>query len=293
MTRVFRLGTRGSMLARTQSGHVAEALESASGHPVELVIIKTRGDEVQDRPLAQVGGKGLFTKEIEEALLAGTVDLAVHSMKDLPSENPPGLIVAGIPLREDPRDVLVGSPLADLSAGDVVGTGSLRRMLQLRALIPGLEIRGLRGNVDTRVRKQRDGEYKSVVLAAAGLSRLGRADDIGERLDVDAMIPAVGQGALAVQCREDDAEVRGWLEKMTDPATADAVAAERGFLIALGGGCSVPAACHATVEGDNLRIRAFLGAEDGRAEREIVVCTRGDGRRVGGEIAVRLLAKLG
>jgi hydroxymethylbilane synthase len=241
----LRLGTRGSQLAKTQSGQVAAALTRATGRPVELVIIRTRGDNVTDRPLQDVGGKGLFTKEIEDALLAHEVDFAVHSLKDMPTENPAGLVIASIPQRVDPRDVLVGSTLAALPQGAVVGTGSVRRSLQLRALRPDLEVRGIRGNVDTRIEKQRRGEYAAVMLALAGLTRLGRAEDATEALDVEQMIPAVGQGALAIQCRSDDREVLGLLEAIHHPETGICVAAERAFLQEVSGGCSAPAACHA------------------------------------------------
>lgn len=243
--RTLRLGTRGSQLATTQSGIVADTVTRATGIPVELVIIKTRGDQVVDRPLAAVGGKGLFTKEIEEALLAGEVDFAVHSMKDMPTENPDGLVIGAIPERVDPRDVLVGARLEELPHGAVIGTGSVRRTLQLLALRPDLDIRGIRGNVDTRIEKQRRGEYAAVMLALAGLTRLGRAADATHALSVDEMIPAVGQGALAVQCRRDDDEVLKILEQIHHPETGLCVGAERAFLIEVQGGCSAPAACHA------------------------------------------------
>lgn len=251
----LRLGTRGSALARTQSGHVAAAVTAATGVAVELVIIKTRGDQVTDRPLQALvepgeggdiaGGKGLFTKEIEEALLRREIDFAVHSLKDLPTADPDGLEIAAIPERADPRDALVGARLADLPPGALVGTGSVRRTLQLRALRPDLEVRGIRGNVDTRVEKQRRGEYAAVLLALAGLSRLGRASDATEVLSVEQMIPAVGQGALAVQCRRDSSEVKRVLDAIHHPPTAICVAAERAFLQQVSGGCSAPAACHA------------------------------------------------
>ncbi|MEQ1503019.1 MAG: hydroxymethylbilane synthase [Myxococcota bacterium] len=244
-TTTLRLGTRGSQLATTQSGMVAAALTAATGVQVELVIIKTRGDQIADRPLQAVGGKGLFTKELEDALLAGEIDLAVHSMKDMPTEMPPGLTIGAVPARVDPRDVLVGARLADLAPGATVGTGSVRRSLQLRTLRPDLEIRGIRGNVDTRIEKQRRGEYAAVMLALAGLTRLGRAADATEALSVDQMVPAVGQGALAVQCREGDARVLPLLDTIHDRETGACVAAERAFLIEVQGGCSAPAACHA------------------------------------------------
>ena len=261
----LRLGTRGSMLARTQSQQVADAITAATGVAVELVIIKTTGDRVQDRPLQQVGGKGLFTKEIEDALLAEEVHFAVHSMKDMPTDNPPELEIAAVPTRVDPRDALIGTSLADLRPGAVVGTGSVRRQLQLRALRPDLELRGVRGNVDTRVNKQRAGEFDAIVLAMAGLVRLGRASDVTEALDVDAMVPAVGQGALAIQCRRDDAVTRGVLDRIHDERSAICVAAERAFLKAISGGCSAPAACHAVWDGAEI-VATGVWAADERSE---------------------------
>lgn len=259
----LRLGTRGSALARTQSGMVADALTRATGAAVDLVIIKTRGDQVADRPLQQVGGKGLFTKEIEDALLAGEVDFAVHSMKDMPTDAPEGLVFGAVPERVDPRDVLVGAHLRDLPQGAVVGTGSVRRVLQLKALRPDLDVRGIRGNVDTRVEKQRRGEYAAVVLALAGLTRLGRAGDVTEVLAVEQMVPAVGQGALAVQCRRADARVLGILQALHHEPTALCVAAERAFLLEVSGGCSAPAACHARFV-DGLVIADAIWAADDR-----------------------------
>ncbi|MCB9680955.1 MAG: hydroxymethylbilane synthase [Alphaproteobacteria bacterium] len=292
MARTWRLGTRGSELARTQSGLVARSLAEATGDPVELVIVRTRGDAITDRPLAQVGGKGLFTKELEEALLVGDVDLAVHSMKDMPTEAPAGLVIAGMPPREDPRDALVGSTLDGLAEGAVVGTGSARRAMQLAALRPDLQIRGIRGNVDTRIRRQVDGDYDAVVLAAAGIARLGRSDEIAERLAVDVMVPAVGQGVLAVQCREQDAALRGVLHDLSDPDVVDAVTLERAFLVALGGGCSVPVACHAVARGEVLSVHAFLGRADGAWVAETGTCRRAEAATVGRDLARRLKARL-
>ena len=262
--RTLRLGTRGSQLATTQSGIVADTLTRATGVAVELVIIKTKGDQVVDRPLAAVGGKGLFTKEIEDALLAGEVDFAVHSMKDMPTENPEGLVFGAIPERVDPRDALVGARLSELPEGAVVGTGSVRRTLQILALRPDLEIRGIRGNVDTRIEKQRRGEYAAVMLALAGLTRLGRAADATYALSVDEMTPAVGQGALAVQCRRDDDDVLKILEHIHHAGTGLCVAAERAFLIEVQGGCSAPAACHARLV-DGLVVADGVWALDDRS----------------------------
>ncbi len=273
MTTTLRLGTRGSLLARTQSQQVADAITAATGVAVELVIIKTTGDRVQDRPLQQVGGKGLFTKEIEEALLDGRVDFAVHSMKDMPTENPPELEIAAVPERVDPRDVLIGARLADLPKGAVVGTGSVRRQLQLRAVRPDLELRGIRGNVDTRIAKQRAGEYDAIVLAAAGITRLGKQDEITDFIDVDTMIPAVGQGALAIQCRRDDAATKALLDTIHHPPTAICVTAERAFLEAVSGGCSAPAACHAVWDGDEVVATGVWAATDADEARRLTLRT--------------------
>ncbi len=196
------IGSRGSQLALWQARHIASCLEKL-GVETRLEIIKTTGDKITDVPLAQVGGKGLFTKEIEEALLAGTIDLAVHSLKDMPTGLPAGLTLAAIPEREDPRDALIGRPLNELRPGSKVGTSSLRRAAQLHALGRGLVIENLRGNVDTRLRKLDEGQYDAIVLAAAGLRRLGWADRIRELIEPSVMCPAVGQGALAIETRDD------------------------------------------------------------------------------------------
>jgi hydroxymethylbilane synthase len=287
----LRLGTRGSLLATTQSGIVADDLRRRTGAEIELVIVKTRGDQVQDRPLAQVGGKGLFTKELEDALLAGEIDFAVHSMKDMPTESPAGLVIASVPEREDPRDALVGARLADLPPGAVVGTGSVRRALQLRAARPDLEVRGIRGNVDTRIEKQRRGEYTAIVLALAGLSRLGRAADATAILSVDEMVPAVGQGALAVQARKDDDRVLQVLEAVHHADTGICVAAERAFLHAISGGCSAPAACHARIVDGAVVVEGVWAASDAAPLRRASL--RGDRLHVhamGTELARRLKA---
>jgi hydroxymethylbilane synthase len=286
----LKLGTRGSKLALTQSGHVAEAVTAATGRPVELVVISTRGDRVTDRPLQEVGGKGLFTLELEEAMRAGDIHFAVHSLKDMPTEDAEGLTIACIPPRVDPRDGLVGSTLDALKPGAVVGTGSIRRHLQLKARRPDLDIRGIRGNVDTRIQKMRDGQYDAIVLAMAGLTRLGIEDVADEPLSVDTMIPAVGQGALAVQCRRDDDEVLAVLDQIHDRRSAACVEAERSFLIGISGGCSVPAAAHAVWDGDEIAIRGFF-APDGETGRHAEL--KGDPLHVvamGRELAKQLKA---
>ncbi len=293
MTRTWRIGTRGSDLARTQSEHVGRLITEATGDAVSLHVISTKGDQVRDRPLRLVGGKGLFTKEIEEAMLRGEVDLAVHSMKDMPTESPEGLVIAGIPAREDPRDALVGMPLGRLPPGAVVGTGSARRAMQLKVLRPDLEIRGIRGNVETRIAKMTSGEYDAVVLALSGLRRLGlhTRDDVFP-LDPDEMVPAVGQGALAIQCRHDDKALRDVLHTISVREVQDAMRLERAFLTTLEGGCSVPTGCHATLDGDELVVRAFLGRQDGAWVRESGRAPRSRGAEAGDAIARRVLARL-
>lgn len=263
MSRTLILGTRGSQLAVAQSQQVADAIAQASGCRVELSVIRTRGDRIIDRPLREIGGKGLFTAELEAALLSGAADLAVHSLKDVPTEDPAGLVLAAFPERVDPRDVLVGASLESLPRGAVVGTGSERRRLQLSALRPDVEIRGVRGNVDTRIAKARSGDYDAVILAAAGLSRIERLEEVERFFDVEEMIPAPGQGALAIQCRADDDELREMLQAIHHAETAVCVTAERAFLHALSGGCSVPAACHAQLRGERLHVAACY-ARDGR-----------------------------
>ena len=270
---VLRLGTRGSLLARTQSRLVADAIEKV--HPnvhVELVTVTTSGDRITDRPLRDDGGKGLFTKEIEQVLLEGYVDFAVHSFKDVPVTMPlvdqNALVIAAVPLREDPRDVLVASfkmKVEALADGARVGTGSLRRRCQLLAVRPDLHVEEVRGNIDTRLRKQRDGRYDAVVLAAAGLNRAGLFDDARmSMIDSDVLLPAPGQGALVVQCRRDDAATRSLLSALDDVETAECVGAERALVAALGGDCHSPIAALAVVKGQTLSLRAAVGARDGR-----------------------------
>lgn len=274
MMKTLKLGTRGSALARGQSQWVADQLGAATGCRVELEIIETKGDRIQDRPLRQVGGKGLFTKEVEDALLAGSVDFAVHSMKDMPTEMPNGLVFGCIPVREDPRDVLVGLKPDHLRQGVIVGTGSARREALLNDMYRGLDIRGIRGNVDTRVTKQRTGQYDVVVLAAAGLKRLGRASDIDGFLPIPEMVPAVGQGALAVQCRREDTEMLALLAKIHCASSAICVEIERVFLTEMGGGCSVPVACHASVKEGTVNLHAAFLTSSGallRAHHQVPV----------------------
>lgn len=284
----LKLGTRGSKLALTQSGQVAAAITAATGKAVELVVISTKGDRVQDRPLQEVGGKGLFTKELEDAMLAGDIHFAVHSMKDMPTEDPAGLIIACIPERVDPRDGLVGAKLADLAQGAVVGTGSIRRKLQLQALRPDLVIKGIRGNVDTRIAKQKAGDYDAIVLAMAGLTRLGLAHVADQPITAADMIPAVGQGALAIQARADDRETLALLEAVHHAPTATCVAAERAFLIGIQGGCSVPAAAHAVFDGEQVRITGCYAPDGGEMRRATLACDPMHVVAMGRQLAVNL-----
>ncbi|HWP36943.1 MAG TPA: hydroxymethylbilane synthase, partial [Gemmatimonadales bacterium] len=251
----LRIGTRASTLARWQSQFVADRLAAATGVRCELAVIATEGDRDTETPLPEIGGKGVFTEALEQALRNRTVDVAVHSLKDLPVEPSPGLCLAAIGLREDPRDVLVAREpwtLATLPAGATVGTCSTRRSAQLLAARPDLVTAPLRGNVPTRVRKALRGDYDAIVLAAAGVLRLGLREAVREILPLEVMMPAPGQGALAVQCREDDDAVRAVLEILDEPAVRAAAEAERGFLEGLGGGCAAPIAAHAYVGGASL-----------------------------------------
>jgi hydroxymethylbilane synthase len=289
------VATRGSALALWQANHVKARLEAAEpGLVVELLVLKTKGDKILDVPLAQVGGKGLFVKEIEEALLDKRAELAVHSMKDVPTELAPGLVLAATSKREDPRDVLVsraGGGLDALPKGAHVGTSSLRRVCQLRARRPDLQISALRGNVDTRLRKLDAGEYDAIVLAAAGLIRLGHGARITERLDPSVSLPAIGQGALGLETRADDAATIARVRKVLhDEATAACVGAERSFLARLGGGCQTPIACHATLSGGKLVVDGLVGAVDGSKQwRDTIEGAPGDHASLGKTLAERLL----
>jgi hydroxymethylbilane synthase len=285
---VIVIGSRGSQLALWQARHIAACLKDL-GAETRIEIIRTTGDRIQDVPLAQVGGKGLFTKEIEEALLAGTIDLAVHSLKDMPTALPAGLTLAAIPPREDPRDALIGRPLSELGAGDRIGTSSLRRAAQLLALGRGLVTENLRGNVDTRLRKLDQGQYASIVLAAAGLRRLGWADRICELLDPAIMCPAAGQGALAIETRADGGSTYQIASQLNDPATSAAVTAERSLLALLEGGCQVPIGAHARLDGSMLHLQAIVASPDGsRMVRDQASGT--DPVTLGRELGERLLS---
>jgi hydroxymethylbilane synthase len=256
------IGSRGSQLALWQARHIQSRLAEL-GAESRIEIIKTSGDKIQDVPLAKVGGKGLFTKEIEEALLARTIDLAVHSMKDVPTDVPIGLVLSGIPEREEPRDALIGARVSDLSSGMKIGTSSLRRSSQLYALNRGLAIEMLRGNVDTRLRKLDEGQYDAIVLAAAGLRRLGWADRITELIPAETMCPAVGQGALAIETRDDGGPAFEMARKLDHLSTRNAVVAERALLRVLDGGCQVPVGAHATWNSDGVYLVAVVARPDG------------------------------
>lgn len=251
MDRHIKIGTRGSKLALWQANWVKSAIEkSGNGEwkaKVELVIIKTKGDKILDVPLAKVGGKGLFVKEIEEALLDGRIDLAVHSMKDMPSEIPEGLCIGAVPERETPKDVLIsgkGLLLSELPAGACVGTSSLRRAAQLRRARPDIDIVPLRGNLDTRLKKLEHGDMDAIILAAAGVKRMNFESRITEYLDEDIMLPAVGQGALCIETRENDPEIEPVIGPLNHQETRSVVMGERAFLNCLEGGCQVPIAAH-------------------------------------------------
>lgn len=284
MAKPLRLGTRGSRLALAQSGQVGAAITAATGVMVELVRITTRGDRIQDKPLPEIGGKGLFTAELEAALRDGTIDLAVHSLKDLPTEDPGGLMLGAIPERADPRDALVGPAIDSLPEGAVVATGSLRRRVQLLALRPDLDIRDIRGNVDTRLRKRDEGHCMATVLAMAGLTRLDISRPDIWPLTVEQMVPAVGQGALGIQCREGDQRVLALLAGVEHSPTRRRTDVERAFLAAVGGGCNVPAGCHAILQGGNILATACYQADGAPLRR---ASARGDDpQRLGHALAI-------
>jgi hydroxymethylbilane synthase len=291
----LRLGTRASRLALAQAGWIKKQLEAKNpGVMVRLVHIKTSGDKL-DVPLFQVGGKGLFVKEIEEALLQGKVDLAVHSAKDLPAVIPEGLDLVAFPEREDPRDVWIpayGQSWKEIPPGGKVGTGSLRRKAQLLHWRSDLEVVPLRGNLDTRMKKLSSMALDAIVLAAAGLRRLGWANQASEYFDPDVMLPAIGQGALAVETRKEDAVLQKMIQVLDHSPTRLAVKAERAFLQSLGGGCQIPLAGYARLESGRLVLTGLVAALDGgRVIREKIVGTPEQGEELGVTLAQTLLAK--
>ncbi len=285
------IGTRGSQLALCQARWVAMRLE-ATGTQCSIREIRTSGDRVQGVPLTDLGAreqvKGLFTKEIEDALLAGEIDLAVHSMKDLPTELDPRLQIGCVPIREDPRDALLGSDLADLRPGDRVGTGSRRRAVQLQALVPGVCVAPIRGNVDTRIRKLREGGFDAIVLAAAGLRRLGRSGEIAQCLDFDHMVPAVGQGALGIEVCRADERVMECLQPLHDAQVAEAVAAERAVLRGIGGGCDVPIGAYAAPCANRLDLVAVAPGQDESLVRARDTAPMDRGQALGAAVAAAL-----
>jgi hydroxymethylbilane synthase len=297
---VLRIGTRGSPLALAQANELRARLSAAHGlapDDIALDVIRTSGDTIRDRPLAEVGGKGLFTKEIEEALLAGAIDLAVHSAKDMPTVLPAGLGIAAVLPREDARDVFISrkaASLRELAPGATVGTASLRRQALLKRLRPDLAVTTMRGNVETRLRKLDAGEVDATLLALAGLKRLGLADAATAILPVDEFLPAVGQGVIAVEARGDDRRTLARLEAIDDADTATALAAERAFLAVLDGSCRTPIAGHAVVRDGRLHFRGLIAKPDGSALFEAVrEGAAGDAVRLGADAGGELKARAG
>ncbi|NEA22029.1 hydroxymethylbilane synthase [Actinomadura bangladeshensis] len=288
----LRLGTRKSLMATTQSQGVADALTRLTGHAVELVGVTTQGD-VSKALLAQMGGTGVFVNALRDKILSGEVDFAVHSLKDLPTSETPGIALAATPLRDDPRDALCGpSKLADLPRGARVGTGSPRRVAQLRALRPDLEIVPIRGNADTRLRKITDGELDAIVLAHAGLKRIGRLAEVGEVFDTDQMLPAPGQGSLALECRSDRDDLRELLAAVDDAATRRAVTAERTILAVLEAGCSAPVGTYAAEVDEELHLTATVAAIDGSRQIRMSASGHPDAaEQIGRGLAARMLAQ--
>ncbi|HET9181462.1 MAG TPA: hydroxymethylbilane synthase [Candidatus Angelobacter sp.] len=288
----LRIGSRGSQLALWQANHVAGLLRN-QGHSVEMEIIKTTGDKILDVALAKVGTKGMFTKEIEEALAERRIDLAVHSMKDVPTELQPQFTVAAVMKREDPRDAFVSvkyARLQDLPRGAKVGTSSLRRQCQLKAIRPDLEVFPLRGNVDTRLRKLESGEYDAIILAAAGVKRLGLDKHVRSRIEPEIMCPAVGQGALAIEARSGDNEVLKHLNFLNHAETRSAIACERAVLGSLGGGCQVPIGAFAEERNGVFHLRAMVGRPDG-SEILREIAEGKDSEQLGRETAQKLLKR--
>ena len=291
---LIKIGTRGSKLALWQANWVKAAImERFPDTSVELIIIKTKGDKILDVPLAKVGGKGLFVKEIEEALLDRRIDLAVHSMKDMPSEIPAGLCIGAVPERENPRDALISTnnlTLSQLPKGAKVGTSSLRRGAQLKSIRPDLEIMSLRGNVDTRLKKLETENLDAVILAAAGLKRMGFENRVTEYLDEETMLPAVGQGALCIECRENDPKIGPVMKTLDDDYTRTVVMGERAFLNRLEGGCQIPIAAHGTLKDGLFSICGLVAALDGTTIiKEEISGNGAESERIGVELAERLL----
>jgi hydroxymethylbilane synthase len=303
-TQELRLGTRGSQLALWQANTVAARIAAAGGPPCRVVVIKTDGDRLQERPLSEIGGKGLFVKEIEDALLGGAIDLAVHSSKDMSAVLPQGLVVGGVLPRENPLDAIVlpgGAPSALRSIEDLVkalgpspsiGTGSVRRIAQLTRPFPGARFTGIRGNLDTRLRKLDEGAHDALVLAAAGLSRLGFASRISLAVPAEACVPAPGQGIVAIEIRAGDDRVGGAVARINNAAASDALTAERALVEALGGGCQTPVGALAQIiDGDQLELDAVVAALDGsRLVRGKARAPRADAAALGARVGAQLIA---
>jgi hydroxymethylbilane synthase len=289
----LRIGTRGSMLAKWQAEFVRKQLFQQAGVETEIVIIKTSGDRMQQVSLSEIGGQGIFVKELEQALLEKTIDIAVHSVKDVPTEVRQGLAFPAICQRADVRDCIVSASnatLATLRQGARIGTGSLRRQAQLRHVRPDLDVRDLRGNVDTRLRKVESGEYDAIVLAKAGLDRLGASHRISEILSPEVCLPAVGQGAIGVECRADDTESNEVLDKLNHPETRAAIVAERTLLAALQGGCQVPLGAWARIDREELVLEACVCSADGQQYvRQRLAGRTEDPRELGEKMAAALI----
>ena len=288
------IGTRSSKLALWQADYVADCLQKEyPGLWVEKKLMTTKGDKILDAPLAKIGGKGLFTKELEMAMLAGEIDLAVHSLKDMPTEVPEGLVISAVTKRLDAGDALVSGKfqsLRELPLGAKVGTSSLRRKAQLLHVRPDLEIRDLRGNVNTRLKKLEEEDFDAIVLAVAGLKRLGFAHRITEILPKDILLPAVGQGALAIEAREDDGSVREMIAFLNDEGTVNCARAERAFLAKVEGGCQVPVGVYATANGEELCVEAVIASLDGkRLYRDAMHGSCKDAKEIGTALAEKLL----
>jgi hydroxymethylbilane synthase len=297
---ILRIGSRGSPLALVQAREMLRRLSAACGLPaeqIEIKVIRTTGDAIQDRPLAEAGGKGLFTKEIEEALLAGVVDIAVHSSKDMPTVLPPGLVLSAFLPREDARDAFISrtaKTLRDLPEGAVVGTASLRRQALVKRMRPDLAIAPLRGNVETRLRKLEAGDMHATILAVAGLKRLGLLSAATAILEIDEFLPAAGQGAIGIETRDGDAATRTLVDKINDADTATALAAERAFLAELDGSCRTPIGGHARIHNDAVRFRGIIVRPDGSEAFEVSrEGRRGDAAALGADAGRELKRRAG
>lgn len=293
--KTVKIGSRDSALAMWQTKHVISELEKVtSEYTFEIVPLKTKGDKILDVSLAKVGDKGLFTKELEAAMLDKTTDLAVHSMKDVPTNLVDGLIIGSILKREDPRDVLIspkGYTFQTLPEGAKVGTSSLRRKAQLQNLRPDLKICDVRGNLNTRMRKMHEENFDALILAAAGVIRMGWSDEISEYLPMDISLAAVSQGAIGIECREDDAEIMALIAKINDEETATCVCAERALLRALEGGCQIPIAAHAVIKNDTLKLNGLVASLDGkRVIKETLSGNKDNAEEIGLELAKKLTA---